>query len=65
MQDPENRVNLVPGMAAVGMSHPMRRQAQNADNIIVDLGWTAGPVALSKLNDLLGGNDGQFCYIYV
>ena len=65
MQDPANRVDLVPGMGAMGMSHPMRRQAQSAEDIIVDLGWTAPPIPLSKLNDVLGGNDGKFCYIYV
>lgn len=67
MQDPENRVDLVPGMGAMGMNHPMakRQQQQNPEDIIVDLGWTAPPISLAKLNDLLGGNDGKFCYIYV
>lgn len=68
MQDPENRVDLVPGMGAMGMNHPMRREPQaqeDPEDIIVDLGWTAPPISLAKLNDMLGGNDGKFCYVYV
>lgn len=68
MQDPENRVDLVPGMAAQEMNHPTKREPQaggSAEDMIVDLGWTAPPVELAKLNDMLGGHDGKFCYIYV
>jgi tyrosinase len=54
MQDPDNRVDLIPGGGGI-----------DAENTIVELGWTAPAVPLSKLNDQLGGNDGQFCYIYV
>jgi tyrosinase len=72
MQDPENRVGLVPGMNTVGMNHPMvKRQMrggsrpQSAEEVIVDLGWTAPAIPLSKLNDNLGGIDGAMCYVYV
>jgi tyrosinase len=74
MQDPDNRVNAVPGQAAMPMNHPMKReheewvkrQGQKAlKDVIVELGWTAPPVPLMDLNDLLGGNSAQFCYIYV
>ncbi|ORY12827.1 hypothetical protein BCR34DRAFT_481904 [Clohesyomyces aquaticus] len=51
MQDPENRMNKVPGNPP-------------ADDI-VDLGWTAGPVSMWDLMTNIGGNGGQFCYIYV
>ena len=73
MQDPDARVDLIPGQGAQSMSHPMARdpdykpvpRATPAKDTIVDLGWTAPPIALGKLNDLLGGNDGKVCYIYV
>lgn len=66
MRDPENRVDLVLAMGAMGMNHPTKRQQQeSAEDIIVDLGWTAPPIPLSKLVDMLGGNDGKFCYVYV
>ncbi|ORY69010.1 uncharacterized protein BCR38DRAFT_406885 [Pseudomassariella vexata] len=50
MQDPENRMHVVPG------SPP-------ADDI-VDLAWVAPPTLLSDLLTNIGGNDGDFCYIY-
>ncbi len=73
MQEPDTRVDLVPGLAApvVEMTHPMKfvkRQAmrgKTAKDFVVELGWTAPAVTLDKLNDNLGGNDGQFCYVYV
>ena len=61
MQDPENRVNLIPGGAAMNMTHGKR----GMEDVIVDLGWTAPPVKLVDLNDQLGGNGGQFYYYYV
>ncbi len=70
MQDPENRVGAIPGGAAMGMSHPgmggmgMKGRWALKDEI-VDLGWIAGPTPLTDLTDQLGGNGGQFCYIYV
>jgi hypothetical protein len=77
MQDPEKRVNLVPGtgddnmgpMAKMGpegvtMSKKHRRDI-DPSTIIVDLGWTAPKINLLELNDPLGGNMGQFCYYYV
>lgn len=77
MQDPENRVDLIPGSGAMKMSHG-GRDAQSpaagaadppppdsrADSM-VDLGWIAPPVRLGDLNDQLGGHGGQFCYVYV
>lgn len=68
MQDPEKRINLIPGAGAIGMpgmGGMRKRSPQAAAEEIVDLSWLAGPVPLAKLNDNLGGNDGQFCYYYV
>jgi tyrosinase len=71
MQDPVNRINLIPGAGAMGMpgmggmGGMRKRDGQSAQDEIVDLAWVAPPVPLSKLNDNLGGNDGQFCYYYV
>ena len=94
MQDPENRVQLIPGQAAMGMGamgHNMaaqladirpgmsgadiveqakrnanwKRQAKSGGDVIVDLGWTGGPVPINQLNDQLGGIGGAMCYIYV
>lgn len=65
MQDPDNRVDLIPGTAAMPMGPMKNRRAGNPGDSVVDLGWTAPPVKLSELNDQLGGNGGQFCYIYV
>lgn len=67
MQDPENRVSLIPGQNAMGMGGMgmgMKEKRAGEDEI-VDLGWVAGPVPISELNDQLGGNNGQFCYVYV
>ena len=61
MQDPEKRVNLVPGSGSMQMN--MKRDA--AKDIIVDLNWTAGPVKLMDINNALGGLQGEMCYIYV
>jgi hypothetical protein len=87
MQDTEHRVELVPGIAAQPMNHPMMPRAlrerqtglvylekrqtgggacdKTAKNHIVNLGWTTPEIRLDKLSDQLGGNDGQFCYVYV
>jgi tyrosinase len=70
MQDPDKRIDLIPGAGAIGMfgmGGGMRRERRDTapGDTIVDLGWLAPPVKLSKLNDNLGGNDGQFCYYYV
>lgn len=51
MQDPENRMNVLP-------DNPPK-------NDIVDLNWTAGQGNTWDLNDSIGGYDGKFCYIYV
>ncbi|OAA65840.1 putative domain, di-copper centre [Niveomyces insectorum RCEF 264] len=68
MQDPDNRINAIPGMGAMPMSmsavEPVGRRNAAAD-IIVDFGFLAPPVPLTDLLDQLGGNKGQFCYIYV
>ncbi len=65
MQDPETRVGKIPGQAAMAMNHPGMTGQHFAQESIVDLGWIAPPVPLADLNDQLGGNGGQFCYIYV
>lgn len=56
LQDPDNRVPMIPTMGD---------QPEGASDIIIDLQWSAPPVPLPELNDQLGGNYGQFCYIYV
>jgi tyrosinase len=70
MQDPEKRVNAVPGEAAMPMpphgGHMKKRAAAvNTSDLVVDLGWTAPPVKLMDLNEQLGGLGGELCYIYV
>ena len=51
MQDPENRMNVLP-------------ENPPADDFI-DLNWTASRVNTWDQNDSIGGNGGQYCYIYV
>ncbi|KAF2656373.1 Di-copper centre-containing protein [Lophiostoma macrostomum CBS 122681] len=51
MQDPENRMNVLP-------------ENPPADDFI-DLNWTASRVSTWDMNDSIGGNGGEFCYIYV
>ena len=74
MQDPEKRIDLIPGSGAMGMpgmggmirmKPKTKREVEAAKEDIVDLAWLAPPVPLAKLNDNLGGNDGKFCYYYV
>lgn len=66
MQDPENRVDKVPGAGAMSMPGlGMKEERQDLENAVVDLGWTAPAVKLLELNEMLGGLGGQFCYVYV
>ncbi|KAF2638844.1 Di-copper centre-containing protein [Massarina eburnea CBS 473.64] len=51
MQDPENRMNVLP-------ENPPKDD-------FVDLNWTAKRVNTWDLMDSIGGNGGEFCYIYV
>ena len=51
MQDPENRMNVLPG-------NPPATDT-------VDLKWTAKPGKTWDMVNSIGGHDGQFCYIYV
>ena len=51
MQDPENRMDVLPG-------NPPRDD-------FVDLEWTAKRGDTFDLNDSIGGYNGEFCYIYV
>ncbi|KAE9363228.1 Di-copper centre-containing protein [Stipitochalara longipes BDJ] len=51
MQDPDNRMNVLPGSPSA--------------NDTVDLQWTAKVTNTFGLLNNIGGNDGQFCYIYV
>lgn len=51
MQDPENRMNVLPG------NPPL--------DDFVDLEWTAKRGNTFDLNDSIGGYNGEFCYIYV
>lgn len=70
MQDPENRINAVPGQPSTtmpGHNHGgmAKKRATDINDVVVDLGWTAGPVKLMDLNEQLGGLGGELCYIYV
>ncbi|KAK4669009.1 uncharacterized protein QC764_700690 [Podospora pseudoanserina] len=68
MNDPENRINAVPGQAMPGGHNHGRRQTtqpKNALDSVIDLGWTAPGVRLEEMNDQLGGLGGEMCYIYV
>ncbi|KAK4176774.1 hypothetical protein QBC36DRAFT_186640 [Triangularia setosa] len=69
MQDPEKRINAVPGQTMPGgHNHGRKRQTAKPKNVldsIIDLGWTAGPLRLEEMNDQLGGYGGEMCYIYV
>lgn len=68
MNDPENRINAVPGQAMPGGHNHGRRQTtqpKNALDSVIDLGWTAPGVRLEEMNDQLGGLGGDMCYIYV
>ncbi len=51
MQEPENRMNVLPGNAPA--------------NDTVDLKWTAKPAATWDMLTNIGGKNGDFCYIYV
>jgi tyrosinase len=51
MQDPENRMNVLP-------ENP-------AEDDFVDLNWTAEKAGTWDLVNSVGGMSGKFCYIYV
>ena len=51
MQDPENRINVLP--------------ESPAKDDFVDLNWTAKRADTWDLVDSVGGMGGEFCYIYV
>lgn len=51
MQDPENRMNVLPGSPSV--------------NDTIELKWIAKTVQTFDMNTNIGGNGGEFCYIYV
>ncbi|KAK6851968.1 hypothetical protein PG995_012093 [Apiospora arundinis] len=74
MQDPENRINAIPTGGMAMPPHQLRDEvarhgpyprAEDPKDVIVDLGWIAPAIPLLELTDQLGGNKGQFCYIYV
>lgn len=74
MQDPENRINAIPTGGMAMPPHQLRdevarhgpyKRAEDPKDVIVDLGWIAPAIPLLELTDQLGGNKGQFCYIYV
>ncbi len=64
MQDPENRLNAVP-FASGGAPMHHHRRATDPKDIVVDLEWLGPPVKLLETHDQFGGNNGQFCYIYI
>ncbi|KAL2272017.1 hypothetical protein VTJ83DRAFT_1388 [Remersonia thermophila] len=73
MQDPDNRVNAVPGYGNVAPPPPgghgghgghKKQKRQSIWDEVVDLGWTAPPAKLMDLNEQLGGLGGEFCYVY-
>jgi len=51
MQDPENRMNVLPG--------------EPPANDTVNLKWTAKAAKTWDMTNNIGGNSGEFCYIYV
>ena len=70
MQDPDNRIKLVPTLGQPGQpaappppghSHGKRM----FEDEVVDLAWVAPKVKLLEVNDQLGGVDGALCYWYV
>lgn len=77
MQDPEARIHAIPtgGMNMpphqlreefAARRHPHARpRAEDPKNVVIDLGWIAPEIPLLEATDQLGGNGGQFCYIYV
>ncbi|KAI1297343.1 hypothetical protein F5Y03DRAFT_369618 [Xylaria venustula] len=63
MQDPTNRLYAIP-FVDMNMTMPMKR-ATDPHNITVDMEWLGPPVKLLETHDQLGGNGGNFCYIYL
>ncbi|OAA60507.1 putative domain, di-copper centre [Niveomyces insectorum RCEF 264] len=64
MQDPDKRLDALP-YANGTMTMPMKRQATNPLDSMVDLEWLGPPIPLRETHDQLGGNGGAFCYVYV
>ena len=63
MQDPENRMHVVPGTPNPDIPGYAGGPAKPDDE--VDLGWSAPSKAMvSDLLTNMGGYDGRFCYIY-
>lgn len=70
MQDPDNRLNAVPMVGNVnhgghGGGHRKRQRVTDPLKMVIDLEWLAPPIPLMEAHDHLGGNGGQYCYIYI
>lgn len=77
MQDPENRLNIIPtGAQAPGPGHyhgEGKRQVKGdgtylnniPEDAVIDLEYLAPSIPLVEAHDNLGGYGGKFCYVYV
>lgn len=64
MQDPSARLYDIPYSDAA-MTMPMNKRATNPLETMVDMEWLGPPIMLKETHDQLGGNGGDFCYVYV
>ena len=77
MQDPDKRLNAVPMYVVVvpmdqgmhGMTMKPRQtkpRITDPNQMLMDLEWLT-PVTskLMESHDLLGGNNGHYCYVYI
>jgi len=76
MQDPEKRLNAVPMYGVVvPMDHGShggkikvkpRQRITDPNKMLIDMEWLS-PVTLPLIeaHEQLGGNKGQYCYVYI
>ncbi|KAH8878706.1 Di-copper centre-containing protein [Thozetella sp. PMI_491] len=65
MQDPDARLNAIPGVSEMNMPGMNHKRVTDPSTIIVDMEWLGPPIKLMETHDPLGGNGGAFCYVYV
>ncbi|KXX80403.1 Tyrosinase [Madurella mycetomatis] len=66
MQDPENRLNAVPMVGNVNHGgHWKRQRITDPLKMEIDLEWLAPSIPLIEAHNHLGGNGGEYCYIYI
>jgi tyrosinase len=61
-QDLKNRLNAIAGTITMG-NNPASRNGQLSD--VQDFAWLGGAPTLGSLLTTMGGNGGEFCYLYV